>query len=169
MIQIFIGSEIKLFRWRLNRIKFWKRSKWCWKKSICFLCLFVFQSWSSFLDEYMEKPSSFSINYLKPSFESWSIVLLFFDWSETLAIKIFFFIFEIEFIFQFEYYLISFFFSDSKLVSMKINFISFPKFGKRCFWSRFKFMCWTLQQFSGLTSAFEDKCWTILKLMQQLS
>ena len=67
-----------------------------------------------------------------------------------------------------EYYLISFI-SDSKLVSMKINFISFPKFGKRCFWSRVKFMCWTLQQFSCLTSALQDKCWTILKLMQQLS
>ena len=32
--------------------------------------------------------------------------LTFLDWSATLAIKIFFSVFEIEFIFQFEYYLI---------------------------------------------------------------
>ena len=65
--------------------------------------------------------------------------------------------------------LFNIFYLRFKVGNMKINFISFPKFWKRCFWSRFKFMCWTLQQFSCLTSAFEDKCWTILKLMQKLS
>ena len=167
MIRIVIGSEIKLFRWRVNRTKFWIGSKLCLKKkhmffmSICLPILIIVSWW------YMEKPSSFSINYLSPL--SKADRLFFFLWLvSNSCLKMFLFIFEIEFIFQFEYYIISFI-SDSKLVSMKINFISFPKFGKRCFWSRFKFMCWKLQQFSCLTSAFEDKCWTILKLMQKLS
>ena len=58
-------------------------------------------------DDYIDNSSPFSIDYLISCFEGWSIVLLFFNCSATLDIKIFFFIFEIKLMFQFGYYLVN--------------------------------------------------------------
>ena len=167
MIRIVISSEIKLFRWRVNRTKFWKGNKRCLKKHMLFvsICLpiLIIVSW------WIYGEAIFIFNKLFKALFRRPIDCINFLWLVSNSLhKNLLLYFRNWIHISFEYYLISFI-SNSKLVSMKINFISFPKFWKRYFWSRFKFMCWKLQQFSGLTSAFEDKCWTILKLMQQLS
>ena len=167
MIRIVIGSEIKLFRWRVNRTKFWKGSKWCLKKAYVFCVYLSSNSDNRFLMIYGE--AIFIFNKLfKALFRRLTDCISFLWLVSNSRHKNFLLHFR-NWIHISIWILFNIFFSDSKLVSMKINFISFSKFGKRCFWSRFKFMCWTLQQFSCLTSAFEDKCWTILKLMQKLS